>query len=766
MVLPAARTSVAGDFTVGRVILRGSPVVFRQSAGGYFVTESELSGKPWEHRVEYTLGGRRIQHVLTTLPDGSIVVLPPTWDIAKKKWVHALDADNPEEAGGVQIWNKACYSCHASGVRKNFDVEALRYQTTWKELGVSCEQCHGPGEAHAAQPDTKGGIVNPARLDALRSTMVCAQCHSLRDIYADGFTAGANSYDYFLPVMEYRMTGGENAAFWADGKPRWLANDATAFWQSQCFLKGGATCATCHTPSHNPNIDGSARLQADTNAACAKCHAAIGAKVTAHSHHAAKSAGSSCVECHMPRTVVSLGTAMRDHSIGVPVPANTVRYGIPNACNQCHKDKDAVRQSAEWYGAHSGEKLVRRAEAFTQARKGDASAITELQRILANRADGPWIRANAAGYLGNFPDDPTAYAALLHAFSDAEPLVRATAAAAIRPLAAQRAALAPQLVVLLRDPARTVRMNAAIAMVAMGVKPFAGEDGARFEEAKELYRARAALNADDAGQQFAAGRFFSLAGDMDGAVAAFRATLKLDPGIPAQYYLARSLAENGDFAAAREILKGIAREDPQYSAAERLLAEIQAKEIGSKVAGDAGAQALFLQGQVQYQDHYYGAALKAFEEALERAPRAEWAGKAQSYRAICLEKLGRREEAESAFAALLEKPEAPLDVDLQLAWVELLDQTGRLPEARQRIDALIAVAPNAPMAFFWRARVLLQLHHVPEAAQAAEEAIRLMPQLAEAHNLLIRIYQMQGRTREAAQQAEWLRDYQRRTGSH
>lgn len=468
----------------------------------------------------------------------------------------------------------------------------------------------------------------------------------------------------------------------------------------------------------------------------------------------------------MPRTVVSLGTKMRDHSISVPVPANTARHGIPNACNQCHKDKDTARQIAEWYGARSGEKLIRRADAFTQARKGDASAIPELQRILANQVEGPWIRANAAGYLGNFPNDPAAYAALLHAFSDAEPLVRATAASAIRPLAAQRAALAPQLVVLLRDPARTVRMNAAIAMVAMGVKPFAGEDGARFEQAKELYRARAALNSDDAAQQFAAGRFFSLSGDMDGAIAAFRATLKLDPGMPAQYYLARSLAEKGNFTEARQILKGIARGDEEYSAAERLLAEIEAKERASGTAGDAGAQALFLQGQVQYQDHYYGSALKELEQALARAPNAEWAFKAQSYRAICLEKLGRRQEAEAAFAALLEQPEARQDVDLQLAFVELLDQTGRVQEARQRIDALIAVAPNAPMAFFWRARVLLQLRQVGEAAGAAEEAIRLMPQLAEAHNLLIRIYQMQGRTREAAQQAEWLRDYQRRTGSH
>ena len=69
------------------------------------------------------------------------------------------------------------------------------------------------------------------------------------------------------------------------------------------------------------------------------------------------------------------------------------------------------------------------------------------------------------------------------------------------------------------------------------------------------------------------------------------------------------------------------------------------------------------------------------------------------------------------------------------------------------------------MAQFWRAKVLLQLHRTDEAANAAERAERLMPDLPFAHNLLVKIYELQGRTKEAAQQAQWLRDYQRRTES-
>jgi len=68
-------------------------------------------------------------------------------------------------------------------------------------------------------------IVNPARLDSTHSTMICAQCHSFRNIYVDGFKAGMNYY-YFLPVMEYRLPSSDDPAFWPDGRPRWFSNDA------------------------------------------------------------------------------------------------------------------------------------------------------------------------------------------------------------------------------------------------------------------------------------------------------------------------------------------------------------------------------------------------------------------------------------------------------------------------------------------------------------------------------------------------------------
>jgi predicted CXXCH cytochrome family protein len=792
MTRPARTSRVEGDFAQSRIVLRGSTYFLQQQNGNYFITESDLTGKPQEHRVEYTLGTRRVQHYLTTLANGRIIVLPPTWDNVGRKWIHDVDLENPEEDPGaeVQTWNKTCYSCHVSREKKNFNTEQLRYATTWQDFGINCERCHGPGREHVAATRAKvtnsqrvtaadktaidKSIVNPGKLDPARSTMICAQCHSFRDIYVDDFKAGSIYYDYFLPVMEYRLPNSDDPAYWPDGRPRWLSNEAIALWQSQCFLKGGATCVTCHSQAHDVDVDHNPQLRPENDKLCLGCHTTIAARVVTHTHHGKNSVGISCVACHMPQTVVGLEAAFHDHSMSIPVPENTLRHGIPNACNLCHKDKDAawaMLQMNAWYGNQSRQEIVDRADAFTGARKGDASVIPALLRILSDPSGGPILRANAAGYLAGFPNDPEAYNAVFHSFSDPEPLVRATAAFDLRPRAAQREQVAPQLVSLLHDPVATVRMSAAIALVAVGVRQLPGEDGQRFEQAKEFYHARAELNSDDAQQQFAAGRFYFLAGELDRAVNAFRDSLKLDPTIPAQYVLAQALAQKGDQKEAQQVLEEIPRSDPQYSRAQQFLATLAAKDTarndttGKAAPPGSDARALFLDGQLQYQNENYNRALTELEQALQGAPDAEWATNAQIDRAISLEKLGRTQDAEAAMKALSGNPAARNDVNLQLSYAELLSDTGRANEAIKRIDSAIAAAPQAPMAHFWRAKVLLQLHRTDEAANAAEQAERLMPDFPFAHNLLVKIYELQGRTKEAAQEAQWLRDYQRRTES-
>jgi len=587
MVQPATKASVQGDFTRGRVTLRGQEFVLAQRNGAFYITDTYLTGQREEHRVDYTLGNRRIQHYLSKLGDGRIIVLPPSWDVLRKQWFHNLDIDDPDEAPGVQvqIWNKNCYSCHVSQEEKNFDSRSGRYSTSWLDFGTNCERCHGAGRGHAdvhraaKKSGASDDIVLQTRLDAARNTQVCAQCHSLRDIYANGYQAGANYYDFFLPILEFNYPSNGDPAYFADGRTRRFSNDAAGLWQSECYLQGGVTCVNCHREPHNTDIDKNPQLSADRNQLCTGCHTGLARDkeqaVAQHTHHTPGSAGRSCVECHMPRTVTSIKAQIRDHSMSIPVPENTIRHGIPNACNSCHQDRDpewALKQMTAWYGEGSRrEKLIRRADAFSLARKDNPASIPLLLAILGNAKEGPMARANAAGHMGHFSYDPIVLTALERAVDDPEPLVRAISALNLKPGPADRSSAIQALTKALSDPAAIVRVGAVATLVGLGVHDLPGEEGEQFKRAKAAFATRAEHYSDDAKQQIAAGRFHLLAGDAAQAVNAFELSLRLDPEASVQYLLAYAYVQRGEISRAREILAAIPSSDPQYPAAQKLL---------------------------------------------------------------------------------------------------------------------------------------------------------------------------------------------------
>jgi tetratricopeptide (TPR) repeat protein len=571
MLQPATPNAVKGDFGRHDVTLRNLPFALRVAGGQYFITESFLTGSPTEHRVDYTLGSRRIQHYITRLPDGRMLVLPPTWDVQRRQWFHNLDIVNPEESdpGVVQIWNRNCYSCHVSQQTRSFSPTSLTYATEWTDYGTNCIRCHGPSNRHAARakPDD---VVLQTRLDPVRSTMICAQCHSLREISAEGYTAGADYNDFYLSILEYNEKATlADPSFWLDGRPRRFSDDAIGFWQSQCFLKGKATCLNCHSNVHDPEIEKAPQLKPGANAICTSCHMAIASDISAHTHHSAQSAGSACVECHMPRSVFSIKAAIRDHSISLPAPENTLAHNIPNACNEtCHRDRGAAWSRDElqkWFGAGKRQKFVDRADAFAAARRNDVTAIPNLIAILSEPAEGFLIRANAAGHLGRFSADPRTTPALLRALTDPEPRVRAAAALGLRTPEA-----APALRRAIEDPLRSVRISAARSLVALGPR-FVPRNDPAFTKAAAEVRQHFEISPDDAAEQFIAGQFYLFSGQPQLALDAFRLAVRLDPTTPAAYFAAAATAAAGRIGEARVMLQRIPAKDPHYSEARQLL---------------------------------------------------------------------------------------------------------------------------------------------------------------------------------------------------
>jgi predicted CXXCH cytochrome family protein len=582
MAQPATEASVKGDFARGEITLRDERFRLRVQDGRYFIQDE---------RVDFTLGNRRVQHYLTRRADGWIVVLAPTWDVVRREWFHNMEIVRPDEkhVNGVQVWNKNCDGCHVSQQRKNFDPATRSYATEWGDFGTSCERCHGPGALHAAgyreRAETGGpapataGILNPGKLDARRSTSICAQCHSLRDVVVAGYTAGAEYYDHFLPILEYGPRQQSDPAWWPDGRPRRFSNDALGLWQSRCFQKGGASCLHCHLDPHEPDVEANAQLRSDNRELCTQCHAEIGRDVSRHTHHPASSPGSSCVECHMPPTVFSIKAKIRDHTISVPEPENTLRFGIPNACGSCHADKKpqwAAAALERWGAGRRGRRLVEQAEAFSQGRARKPEAVAKLVAIAGLPDESPLIRANAVGYLATRFATEEARAAVLEALRSDEPLLRAVAALNIggNGFPAERAR--PALVAALRDPRRVVRASAAFSLVGSGVARLPGEDGLRFEAAKADYVARARFHSDDADTQLDLGKFLLLAERFDEARDSFELARRLDAARPLDYFLALSDVGLGRTREARERLRRIPAGDPFAEAARKLLMRLPA----------------------------------------------------------------------------------------------------------------------------------------------------------------------------------------------
>ncbi len=122
--------------------------------------------------------------------------------------------------------------------------------------------------------------------------------------------------------------------------------------------------------------------------------------------HAPQSEGSRCINCHMSDVNWRQLVRKRDHTFQPPVPENTARFGIPNACTTCHDDRSpewATRQMNEWWGdADRRGKAVTLADTMYRASSGDVSTLPALARLAVDRSQGLLVRASAAEVLVAF----------------------------------------------------------------------------------------------------------------------------------------------------------------------------------------------------------------------------------------------------------------------------------------------------------------------------------------------------------------------------
>ncbi len=327
----ASPAVVVGDFTAdNQKQLDGKTTTMFRKGDDYFFTTAGPDGREHTYRVDYVIGEFWKQLYVTEFPNGELRILPFMWIVKTQTW-----KPNSHWQKGT-VYQNACSGCHNTGTRINFNPDTNTYKTTWSDLGVACEACHGPGNVHVdADPADKAAtIVNPAKIpDPRRAVMVCGSCHT-RGSCCEG------KYGY---PRGYRP--GDQLNFMFSEKPKLHPDDPSTAtrqeyiaWKKSGHAREGIACWDCHYTHRRGNAN-KYQTKLPGSALCRSCHQVE--NVGVHGIHSVNS----CVGCHMP-PIGKRATKgdVHSHQFRVISPRDSIAAGgleqQPNSCNACHYHKN------------------------------------------------------------------------------------------------------------------------------------------------------------------------------------------------------------------------------------------------------------------------------------------------------------------------------------------------------------------------------------------------------------------------------------------
>ncbi|MFQ5789418.1 MAG: HEAT repeat domain-containing protein [Acidobacteriota bacterium] len=589
--IPAPET-VAGDFTAdNRLSWKGYTYEMFVRDGKYFMSVSPPLGEGITYPVDYTVGSKRIQGYITRLPDGRLYLLPAYWHIPTQSWFDSsLIVPRTEEGVGVkQYWNTNCLACHATDLKFDFDPKTAHYSTEWLELSIGCEACHNPGSKHNEFFENKPlrdysrkelndtFISNQRYFDFVRSTELCVSCHGTKINYFQDYWPGDRAYDYFAPILMSIGAPDQQGEFYPDGRPTRF-NHSLGFMGNKCFLEGKATCVSCHDGHSSENDSLLLVPKEQSNVLCLNCHQEKygGTKLTEHTFHLPDSPGSRCFECHMGEVLERVMMHRRDHSLDNPIPENSIRFGVPNTCNEnCHTDKTAewsVRVLNQWYGDENRKKLLYASEAMWLAKAGDPRAIPLLVRALNDTNLRLTMRASAASFLGKQfgSRSKSALPSLIQQLGSESILLRLAAAEALGRIGDPKAV--EPISRLLDHPTRVLRIAATSSLINLGIARLEGDIGQSLETAKAEYL-RSLQNWPNVPEfRINIGNLHLLASRFEEAASEYQVALQLNPVSPeAWYYLGLARARMEQWEDALAAWSKLRETDPRFPNVDQLI---------------------------------------------------------------------------------------------------------------------------------------------------------------------------------------------------
>jgi tetratricopeptide (TPR) repeat protein len=681
----ADATTVLGDFNNAVFEIHGVESRFYRKEGKYFVHTQGPDGAMGDFAITHTFGWYPLQQYLIPFPGGRLQCLPIGWDVKEKKW-YRLPPVGPLEpddwlywTNAGQNWNGMCAECHSTNLKKNYDPATDSYQTTWSDIDVGCEACHGPGSIHIAwaempdmgrpQVDNYRLVQNTSNTSARESVELCAPCHSRRAALGDYTHAEPDLLDSLLPSLLTEQL------YFADGQIMEEVYVYGSFTQSKMYHRE-VRCSDCHDVH-------SIKLVKEGNALCLQCHHSSRYDTREHHFHKYKDepgepirtpagkvlfavgTGADCVQCHMPGRYY-MGIDYRpDHSFRIPRPHISFNVNAPDACLRCHVDKNpqwSDETMTKWYGpgrnSHYGEIIDR-------GRKQIPEAGPDLVKLAADPLYPVIVRATALSLLTAYPGEQS-NRVMTTALMDEEALVRRTAVASIQ--LPDQEQLASLITPLLYDPVLAVRMEAANRLAGASSEVLDADHIKILKTALQEFETAMEYSADFAFGRYNLGNLYATTNRPEEAIDNYRAAIGIDSMFyPAQVNLAMLYNQRGENVQAEKLLREVTTAQPElYEVAYSLgllLVEMQQYEAAADFL-ERAASGMPEHGRVHYN-------LGLLYQYLRRNMRAE----KELLRALDIE---------------------PENFDFLYGLADHYIKTGQFPAARQLAEQMVATHPDNP----------------------------------------------------------------------
>lgn len=555
----ANSTTILGDFNNAEFMSKGVNYKFFKKDDGYYVNTEGEEGIYSDYKIAYTFGVYPLQQYLIEFPGGRYQCLLAAWDAKDKKWFYLLpnlEVHSDEWlhwTGGSMTWNTMCADCHSTNLHKNYDQSTDSYNTTFSIINVSCEACHGPSSEHVTfyknqdKADYKGK--EPPKLYMGKTVPPkelvekCARCHSRRSQLTKYFDYKGHYLDYYNPSLMV------TPIYEPDGQIKDEDYVYGSFVQSKMY-HNNVSCKDCHDVH-------SLKLKKQGNDLCLNCHEP---KYNTYQHHYHKleTDGALCVNCHMTGKYYMGNDFRRDHSFRVPRPDQTVAYGVPNACNQCHIDKSpqwAANFIKKTYGdkrpEHYSDKLL-------AGYHGDVEAFYEV----VSKKDNPEIiRATALGEYYNRINTQDQINKVLRFVNDSSALVRNETALGLGKM--EGVDFSNNVQSLLTDSIRLVRISAARYS---NLRNLNLDNNPLYKKAQDEFMEELDMNSDFASGQHQIALYEQAKGNMQAANKAYRKALEIDNYFnQSRLNLAFLEYNNGNVKEAEKLYLKVIEQEPDYS---------------------------------------------------------------------------------------------------------------------------------------------------------------------------------------------------------